>query len=337
MSKAVEKTEKQEKVEKTSPNRITEKAGLSCNVNTVRNKLKDFFESQSIDTPKFNGGHVAMTATLQKMLTMILKECLKTTGKDKSGVKLVNRETVQYSMLMHTGFNQYFLVKLNQFDGDQMYRDQVPISTAEMDSVVLGVDPDLSLSPKARNLICYLLLKVFLDVTHTCSHLLNYAGKKSLNAKCVMYSIGIKFPDSIAQDLKTEVSNVAKLFGIELDDNTSLDVVTEGATPAANETETGEGDSAKKNKGQKKDVKAVETKDNKPGAKKGTKAGEKKAQTIDEEEPEEDQPEEPEQETAAEETKPAAKPAGNKPKVNTAASKPANTKPAAAGQKAGKK
>jgi len=321
-------------------NKITQDSGLICNVNTVKAKLKDFYEMQGIAIPMFSGGQASMTATLQKTLTMILKECSNTTGKDKSGVKLVNRESVKYAVLLHQGFNQYFLAKFNQFDPTQLYKDQVPISTSEMDEVIKSVDSDLSLTPKARNMVCYLLLKVFNDISYTCSQLLEFSKKKSLDARCVMSSIGIKFTDSVSQELKTEVVRVAKALGDDLEDTQETDKAEEPSnntqTAAVDEADGGEEPDPKKTA--KKDVKKTEEakdtkpKDNKP--KTGNKAA-AKAPTIDEEEHdgEEDQGEEaPVEEIKT--TKPTGKPAtGNKPVTGN---KPAKPQPQKTGKAGGK-
>ena len=82
------------------PNKLTEKAGLTFNVNTIKSKLKDYYEGQSLTTPMFSGGHTALTASLEKLWEMLLQECLKKVGKDKSGVRQVNRELLQYSVCM---------------------------------------------------------------------------------------------------------------------------------------------------------------------------------------------------------------------------------------------
>jgi hypothetical protein len=198
-------------------NKATQSAGLICNVNTVKAKLKEFYDAQGIAKPMFSGGHSAITAVLQKTFELILTECCKHVKKDKSGMRTVNREFVQTALLMHPGFNQYYVSKLSQFDPEQLYKDQVPISSTEMDSVITGIDSQLQLTPKARNMICYLLMKVFLDLAFTCSKMLEFAKKKSLDTGCVIHATAIKFSDDIAKELETEVTRVAKLLGEEVD------------------------------------------------------------------------------------------------------------------------
>ena len=82
-------------------NKLTQTAGLTFNVNTVKTKLKKFYESRDIPCPMFSGGHTAITASLEKLYELILKDCIKRTGKDKSGVRTVNREMLLYSVMMN--------------------------------------------------------------------------------------------------------------------------------------------------------------------------------------------------------------------------------------------
>jgi|688.fasta_scaffold300159_1 hypothetical protein len=202
-------------------NKVTQKAGLTFNVNTVKNKLREFYESQDISIPMFSGGQTSITAVLQKILEMILKECVKHVGKDKSGVRQVNRDFIVHSLLLHPGFKQYFSSYLDRFDAEQMYKDQIPISQTEMDKVLESVDSNLSLSQKGRNMACYLILKVFLDLAHTCTQLLEFAKKKSCDARCVMFAVSVKFPENLSVELRNEIVQVAKAFGDDLESNSS--------------------------------------------------------------------------------------------------------------------
>lgn len=303
-------------------NKATQTAGLTFNVNTVKNKLKESYESQGVTTPMFSGGHTSMAATLQKTCELILRECVKRVGKDKSGVRQVNRESLQYAVLLHSGFKQYFLVQLDHFDPTQMYKDQVPVAQAEMDQVLEGVDKDLSLTPRARNLLCFLLLKVFTDVAHTCSQMLEFSKKKSLDARCVMYGVSNRFPDSVASELRSEIVRVAKAFGDELEDNSgSPDSNEETAKPAeapvAAAEPADEGDEvtapAKGAKKGTKPAEKTETKTETKTASKGTKgkAAPKQVDVEDEEpaaeEPAEEAAEEPAAEVKPKKTAPATK------------------------------
>lgn len=242
----------------TMANKMTTDAGLTFNVNTIRHKMKEYYESQSITTPMYSGGHVAMAATLEKLYEFILKECVKKTGKDKSGMRQVNRELMHYSVMLHNGLQEYYVGKLAKFDRDQVYQDQVPIAKSEMDKVMERVDKDMTLTPKAFNLACYMLMKVFLDLSSTCNQMLTFAKKKTLDANCVMHAIKLKFQDGVTHELCGEISRAMKALGEEVADSTVVD----------NE------DNAPADKGEVM-VDQADTGDDEPAPKKG-KAAEKK-------------------------------------------------------------
>lgn len=272
------------------PNKLTEKAGLTFNVNTIKSKLKDYYEGQALTTPMFSGGHTALTASLEKLWEMLLQECLKKVGKDKSGVRQVNRELLQYSVLMHAGLRKYFVVHFENFDNTIEYRDQVPVISVEMDKVMERVDKDMSLTQKARNLACFMLLKVFSQMAFTCHTLIEHAKKKSLDGRCVMYVVNIMFHESVAAELHKEIKKVMKEFGEELEE-THIDNETptdnNNAVPAE-EADTGDDDgAAKTTKGSTKDTKK-DTSTKATG--KGT-STKKKTEAIDEEEEDEDEEE----------------------------------------------
>ncbi|QKF94160.1 hypothetical protein QKU48_gp0702 [Fadolivirus algeromassiliense] len=224
-------------------NQVTQKAGLTFNVNTVKAKLKDYYESQSATAPMFSGGHTALTAVLECLWERILKECVARVGKDKSGVRQVNVEGLQYTVLLHEGLKQYYLVPLSKFDSKQMYKDQVPVSSKELDQVMERVDKDLSLTPRARNLACFLLLTAFHDVANTSTQFLSFAGRKSLNGNCVMHVVSTRFDESVAHELRTEIARAMKAFGEELDETGPVQESTE-AKPAAADPQTAPVDEA---------------------------------------------------------------------------------------------
>lgn len=300
--------------ETKKPNKLTEKAGLTFNVNTMKHKLKDYYEGQSLTTPMFSGGHTAMTATLEKIWELLLQECLKKTGKDKSGVRQVNREQLQFSVLLHAGFRKYFVSHLENFDCSIQYKEQVPVIPAEMDKVMERVDKDMSLTPKARNLACFMLLKIFSQLASTCNAFLTFSKKKSLDGRCVLFAVSTLFHESISSELHTEIRRVMKEFDEEIEDQHTGDdeVPSTDTTQVVAEADAGDDEDAApaetakttKKKGTK-EVATKETakKETTKDAKKGsTKATKKAVATIDEE------PEEPEEAADAEEPEEEVKP-----------------------------
>lgn len=269
------------------PNKLTEKAGLTFNVNTTKQKLKSYYEGQDLTTLMFSGGHAAVTAALEKLWEIILEECLKRVGKDKSGVRQVNRESLQYSVLMHAGLKRYFVVHFENFDNTVEYKDQSPVINSELDKVMERVDKDMSLTSKARNLACFMLLKVFSQLATSAHSFVEYAKKKSLDGRSVTFAVGATFHESVSNEMKKEISRVMKEFGEELEEthNSETPNDTNQATTAEN-VDTGDAEeTAPKSKGGKKSTK--ETKDtNETGSKKtassNTKNTKNKAEAIDE-------------------------------------------------------
>lgn len=298
-------------------NKLTEKAGLTFNVNTVKNSLKSYYENQDQSVPMFSGGHTAITATLEKLWELLLQECLKKVGKDKSGVRQVNRELLQYSVLLHSGFRRYFLSQLENFDSELQYREQVPIVTKELDQVMERVDKDLSLTQKARNLACFMLLKVFSQIASTSHELLTFAKKKSLDGRCVISAVTIMFHESVASELRKEITRAMKEFGEELDDvPAEEDSGSTKEVKAAAEIDDGDEEEETTPSKSKKGGKETTSKPASSG--KST----KKAQVIEEEEDADENEEEEEEEEEAADPAPTKSKGGKK----AAASAPAPKK-----------
>ena len=275
--------------EKSAPNKITEKAGLSFNVNTVKNKLKDYYESQALKSPMNAGGQVAITAVLEKFYELLLSACIKNTGVDKSGVRMVNRDLLRVSVLLNDEMKEYCSVRLSRFNKDQIYADQTPIARSELEQVMATVDENMALSEKACNLANYLTLCVFLDLASTCNHLLTFADKKSLTGNCVIFAVKLKFPSGLAHTLCTEVTRSMKSLGEEVDE----ELVDAEDAPSNNEDPEDEHDNqnAEEEKTVKKTAKAPATKETKETKEaKPTKPPAKttKPKQIVEEEPEEE-------------------------------------------------
>lgn len=273
-NKATSTKETTKETTKEGPNKATIAAQITFNVNTVKHKLQDYYQSQGNKMPTFTTGHIVMASVLEKLYEIILQECVRTVGKDKSGVRRVNREHLQYSVLLHNGLKRYFLTQLDYFDENQLYKDQVPISSADMDTVMANVDKDLSFTPMAKNLACFFLLKVFLDLAHTGTNLLEFAKKASLDGRCVMTSVCVKFHDTIAQVLRTEVVRVMNNLGKKFESDDSDDAETEttnGAVKAdSNVDNDDETETTTKQDSKKTNSKKANTSEKKADSKKVT-------------------------------------------------------------------
>lgn len=313
------------------PNKITEKAGLTFNVNGIKQRLRTYYEGQALSTPKFSGSHTAVTTALEKLWEMLLQECLKKVGKDKSGVRLVNRESLQYSVLMHSGLRKYFVLQFETFDNTVEY--QSPVVTVELDKVMERIDKDMALTSKARNLANFMLLKVFSQLATSSHGFIEYAKKKSLDGRSVMFAVSSLFHESVSSEINKEIARVMKEFGEELDETPTETPADQHANAAASVAagEADNGDSEEETKETKsKDTKSKDTKSK--GTKKTTTNNSKKAPTKNtkkaeaiEEEEEGDQDQESQEEEEEEEVK-AAPTKSKKPVQKASTSKQASKK-----------
>ncbi len=311
------------------PNKITEKAGLTFNVNGIKQRLRTYYEGQALSTPKFSGSHTAVTTALEKLWEMLLQECLKKVGKDKSGVRLVNRESLQYSVLMHSGLRKYFVLQFETFDNTVEY--QSPVVTVELDKVMERIDKDMALTSKARNLANFMLLKVFSQLATSSHGFIEYAKKKSLDGRSVMFAVSSLFHESVSSEINKEIARVMKEFGEELDETPTETPAEQHASTSVAAGEADNGDSEEETKETKsKDTKSKDTKSK--GTKKGTTNNSKKAPTKNtkkaeaiEEEEEGDQDQESQEEEEEEEVK-AAPTKSKKPVQKASTSKQASKK-----------
>ena len=228
-------------------NKATQEVGLVFNVNTIRNKMKEYYESQGLASFQISGGHKAVTAALEKLWEFTLRECMKCTGKDKSGIRNVTVDQLSKAVLAHVGLEQYYLNHMKTYDTTCIYTDQTPVSQSDMDKVMERVSNELSLSPKGRNLACYLLNKAFCDLTRTCHLFVECSKKKSIDARCVLYTVSCKFHESVGHELRSEVIRAMKSAGEELEDTETADgaehVLQQDAEPAG-DADDGAGDDA---------------------------------------------------------------------------------------------
>lgn len=277
-------------------NKVTKTAGLTFNVNAVRSKLKDYHESRGVTNPTYGGGQIAMTVVLEKFCVMVFKDCASQTPKDKSGGKQVNVNDLQRIVLIHPELKNYFVVPMSLYNPDQICKDLLPVDPSEIDLVMDKVDKELIFSPKAKNLMYFLISQVFQDLASTSTRLMKFAKKHKFKGTCVSYAVQQCFAEAIAKDFCDEIALVMKTFNEEVD--VMSGDVTVKATPAAktgNDADTSNEKAAKAKEGKKKAEKKDEKKDaadkpskekepapKKPGAKNAAKnAAKNKAEKIE--------------------------------------------------------
>ena len=264
-------------------NKLTEKAGLTFNVNTVKANMTQFLKVHDLliehekendkgkketvrKTPKFSGAHVAVTAALQELCTILTNNALQHTHKDKSGMRTLTRQTLRSSVLMHDGLKQYYHTRMQSFDKTQVYENQVPVAKKDMLAVIKNVNGDLKLTPKALNFMYFLLHKVYSELVHTSYQLVEYAKKKTLDARSCVYALQLRFADSVAVPLHNEVSRATSAVGddgVEKadDEDNDNDNDESAESDSDNDEEQVQAKGKGKGKGKGKAVKKVDSED----------------------------------------------------------------------------
>jgi hypothetical protein len=196
-------------------NKLTEKAGLVFNVNTVKANMSQYLKVHDLKKLKFKGSQVAATAALQELCNQLAQTALAHTHKDKSGVRTLTRQTLRSSLLLHDGLRQYYYTKMQAFDKTQVYENQLPVSRKDLLDVISKVNTDLKLTPKAVNFLCFLLLRAYSDLVNTSYQLVTYANRKTLDARSIVFALQLRFADSVAVPLHNEVSRATTAAGDE--------------------------------------------------------------------------------------------------------------------------
>ena len=197
-------------------NKVTEKAGLTFNVNTVKTSMQQYFNSQGVACPKFSGAHVGTTSAIQELCKMIIKCCLPHTNKDKSGIRNLTRSCMRDSVLLNNDLQKYYYIPMTMFDKNQIYEEQLPVAKKEIMTVVNSVDKDLHLTPKANNFLNFLMMKAYLDLVCTSYQFIDFAGRKSLDGKAVLFAIKNRFTDNVSYELCEEVRRSMAAVGDEV-------------------------------------------------------------------------------------------------------------------------
>lgn len=232
---------------KKFPNQLTEKAGLIFNPMLFRNDMKTFFENQDLEQPKYAGSHVAVAACMQELCRIIVQSAVKMTNKDKSGLRRLTRGLLRQTVFLHDGLNPYYLYHITTtFDKNQSYDKQLPFSwEKDVLKVVDKIDSDVHFHNKARNFLCFLLLKAYLDILDTSYRFISFTDRKTLCCKSVFYAVKDKFYGSVGQDVSHEVQRASEAVG------KTIDKVDDNADVEDDEVEDEEVDEAEEPKAKK--------------------------------------------------------------------------------------
>ncbi len=207
----VKEVAKEQPKEKSKHNAATDKAGLSFNVNTTKNWIKKQFDVVGMETPKFHGAHVALTAVVESLLMSVLSHVNSHLPKDKSSLYKITLPALSYPLQLDSDYSKLFKDSFTTFDGDTNYTDQFWMSKSDVNSFIESHFGDnIQLEAKAYNMLSYLLLKYAVQLTRTSGHLMTYAGKKTLEPKAIRTAVLIHTPETVANTIVMKLDDAVK-------------------------------------------------------------------------------------------------------------------------------
>jgi len=189
-------------------NALTKKAGLQFNAIYIKDKgLKPYFEEHDLDVPKFRKAHVVVAGVLEQLAAIIVTESIKKVKVDRSGLRTLTRPVIRDALLINRELDRFYHMKLRNFDPNQMYSSQLPVSSKELSSYLDSKFEKLNLTPKANNLLAYVLMAAFLDICFFSNELLSFGNKKTMDNRCVKSALRLMFGDtSVYAKLSDEVT-----------------------------------------------------------------------------------------------------------------------------------
>jgi hypothetical protein len=318
-AKTKEPKQKKEKkdVEETSDkqkdglNEATRKSGLTFNVNKFREWVKRQFETFGIkedEYPKLTGAHIALSALIESMASVIVEACNVNATKEKSGLYNISAGTVGYSVQQNQALRETFLIALSKFDPDTDYRTQFCIPKED---VVKFVETKLGssnhkLESSGLNCLVYLLNAFAVRVTKTALKMMTVAKHKSLHYKHYTGAVEVHCHDNVAVLITKKIEDAKTLAGKGEDEADSDEKETKEDAKEEDEEEVKEEkkESAKKESGKKEAKKDSPKKEKakKEGGKK--EAAKKSAKQETKKEEKEDEDESSESENESEDEKP---------------------------------
>ena len=234
--------------EKPKTNSMTEKAGLTFNVNPFREGIITYHRNRNLTIPKVNKAHVVLAATLEKLCHLVVNEALKHVKKDKTGLKTITRPVLKYAVMLNKDLDTYYHMHLKLFNPDQDYLAQLPVTRKTLRYFLDNkVGKNHRLTNKASNLLNYLLMTLYIDTLRVAHDLLAFSGKKKINKPTVKSALRVLLKDSaLCASLTEEINRAFSAVEGEKDegDEESDDEVEEVKTKAKS--------SKQKTKGKKK-------------------------------------------------------------------------------------
>lgn len=204
--------------QKDGLNEATRKSGLTFNVNKFREWVKRQFETLGLkedEYPKLTGAHIALSALIEAMASVIVEACNVHATKEKSGLYNISAGTVGYSVQQNQGLRETFLIALSKFDPDTDYRTQFCIPKED---VVKFVETKLGssnhkLEASGLNCLVYLLNAFAVRVTKTALKMMTVGKHKSLHYKHYTGAVEVHCHDNVAVLITKKIEDAKTLAG----------------------------------------------------------------------------------------------------------------------------
>lgn len=182
------------------------KAGVLLDVLCIKRKIKSFFEYKEVSLkPKMHGGEVAVAAVLQYLIEKMCEDSAKNTLADTAGFKNIQKDTLKNVILVDPDYRSYMCIKFERYDENQLYMEQLPLTGAIFEKIIDKTGLPIRITNKAKNMMCFILVNVYLDICEKSFLLLEFSGKKMFSHECVVTAIQMIFQPTLADDLKCEI------------------------------------------------------------------------------------------------------------------------------------
>lgn len=214
-----ESSSKQDKTEKPTKknNKETIEAGLTFNVKDFRRWMKSQFDVKDKENlPKFNGGHIALTASIECMLKHIIDVAKSTLQKCTSGLYELNKSVITNALLTDKELRPIFLYHLEKYDDAENYASTYTVEKKiMMEYIDTYFSKNVVLTTEGYNMLAYLLKKFAITITKYSKELLVHSGKKSLNGKTVISAVRILCSESLSNSINMKIEGACNITGEE--------------------------------------------------------------------------------------------------------------------------
>lgn len=270
--------------DKPKTNSMTENAGLTFNVNPFREGIITYHKNRGLTVPKVNKAHVVLSAALEKLCHLLVKEALKHVKKDKTGLKTVTRPVLKYAVMLNKDMDSYYHMHLKSFDPNQDYLSQHPVTKKALRYFLDSkFGKNHHLTNKAFNMLNFLLMTLYIDTLRVSHDLLAFSGKKKINKPTVRFALRVLLKDTaLCASLTEEMNRAFSAIEDEKEDG------EDGEDDDNDDDDDENGEEVESDVGEESDDDEAATKPKKNASKNKGKANKKKAEKVEQSSDEED-------------------------------------------------